>query len=146
VRGAGGSLAPFTKDRDDASNRCAALLRRPAARACRGRSAFAADALHDARGCIARRARRSALGCRDDATLRARYTAAKLKQDYEALPAKLGKAVGRGRPHTAEMGGHPVVMTPLIFERGLLTAEVRCDGAGAVSDFRLETTQVMGTP
>jgi hypothetical protein len=81
-----------------------------------------------------------------DATLRARYTAAKLKQDYEALPAKLGKAVGRGRPHTAEMGGHPVVMTPLIFERGLLTAEVRCDGAGAVSDFRLETTQVMGTP
>jgi len=81
-----------------------------------------------------------------DATLRARYTAAKLKQDYEALPAKLGKAVGRGRPHTAEMGGHPVVMTPLIFERGLLTAEVRCDGAGTVSDFRLETTQVMGTP
>jgi len=81
-----------------------------------------------------------------DASLRARYTAAKLKQDYEALPAKLGKAVGRGRPHTAEMGGHPVVMTPLIFERGLLTAEVRCDGAGAVSDFRLETTQVMGTP
>ena len=81
-----------------------------------------------------------------DAALRARYTAAKLKQDYEALPAKLGKAVGRGRPHTAEMGGHPVVMTPLIFERGLLTAEVRCDGAGAVSDFRLETTQVMGTP
>ena len=81
-----------------------------------------------------------------DAALRARYTAAKLKQDYEALPAKLGKAVGRGRPHTAEMGGHPVVMTPLIFERGLLTAEVRCDGAGAVSDFSLETTQVMGTP
>jgi len=81
-----------------------------------------------------------------DAALRARYTAVKLRQDYEALPAKLGKAIGRGRPHTAEMGGHPVVMTPLIFERGLLTAEVRCDGAGAVIDFRFETTQVMGTP
>jgi hypothetical protein len=81
-----------------------------------------------------------------DTALRARYTAAKLRQDYEALPAKLGKAMGRGRPHTAEMSGHPVVMTPLIFEHGLSTAEVRCDGAGAVSDFRLETTQVMGTP
>jgi len=81
-----------------------------------------------------------------DAALRARYTAAKLKQDYEALPAKLGKAMGRGRPHTAEVSGHAVVMTPLIFEHGLSTAEVRCDGAGAVSDFKLETTQVMGTP
>jgi hypothetical protein len=81
-----------------------------------------------------------------DAALRARYTAAKLRQDYEALPAKLGKALGRGRPHTADIGGHAVVMTPLIFEHGTSTAEVRCDGAGAVSDFRLETTQVMGTP
>jgi hypothetical protein len=81
-----------------------------------------------------------------DPALRARFTAAKLRQDYEALPAKLGKAIGRGRPHTAEMSGHPVVMTPLIFERGLATAEVRCDGSGRVSDFRLETTQAMGTP
>ncbi len=81
-----------------------------------------------------------------DAALRARYTPVKLRQDYEALPAKLGKVVGRGRPHTAEMSGHPVVMTPLIFERGLSTAEIRCDGAGAVSDFKLETTQVMSTP
>lgn len=81
-----------------------------------------------------------------DATLRARYTAAKLKQVYEELPARLGKPVGRGRPHTADIGGHAVVMTPLIFERGTSTAEVRCDAAGAVTDFRLETTQVMGTP
>jgi hypothetical protein len=81
-----------------------------------------------------------------DATLRARYTAAKLEQDYEALPAKLGKLVGRGRPHMGEMGGHPVVMTPLIFEHGLSTAEIHCDGAGAISDLKLETTQVMGTP
>jgi hypothetical protein len=81
-----------------------------------------------------------------DAALRARYTTAKLRQDYEALPAKLGKTMGRGRPHSAEIGGHPVVMTPLIFEHGLSTAEVRCDGTGAVSDFKLETTQTMGTP
>lgn len=81
-----------------------------------------------------------------DAALRTRYAPAKLEQDYKALPAKLGTFMGRGRPHAAEMGGHPVVMTPLIFERGLSTAEVRCDGAGAVSDLRLETTQVMGTP
>ncbi|HEY6985528.1 MAG TPA: hypothetical protein VH375_05565 [Rhodanobacteraceae bacterium] len=81
-----------------------------------------------------------------DATLRARSTPAQLKQDYEALPARLGKALGRGRPHTAEVSGHPVVMTPLIFEHGLATAEVRCDSAGAVSDFKLETTEVMGTP
>jgi hypothetical protein len=81
-----------------------------------------------------------------DSALRARYTPAKLKQDYEALPAKLGKAMGRGRAHTAELNGHPVVMTPLIFEHGLSTAEVRCDGAGTVADFKLETTQVMGTP
>ena len=81
-----------------------------------------------------------------DVALRARYTPAKLQQDYEALPAKLGKFMGRGRPHAAEVNGHPVVMLPLIFERGLSTAEIRCDGAGAVADFRLETTQAMGTP
>ena len=81
-----------------------------------------------------------------DAALRARYTPAKLKQDYEALPAKLGKAMGRGRAHAGEMGGHPAVMTALIYEHGLSTAEIRCDGAGAVSDFKLETTQTMGTP
>ena len=81
-----------------------------------------------------------------DDSLRTRYTPAKLKQDYEALPAKLGKAMGRGRAHAGEMGGHPAVMTALIFEHGLSTAEIRCDGAGAVSDFKLETTQTMGTP
>jgi hypothetical protein len=81
-----------------------------------------------------------------DAALRTRYPAAKLRQDYEALPAKLGKAIGRGRPHAAEIGGHPVVMTPLVFERGLSTAEIRCDGEGAISDLKLETTQTMDTP
>ena len=81
-----------------------------------------------------------------DATLRARYTAAKLKQDYEALPATYGKMLGRGRPHTGDMAGHTVVMAPLIFERGTVTAEVHCAGDGAVSDLRLSPTQVMSKP
>jgi hypothetical protein len=37
-------------------------------------------------------------------------------------------------------------MAPLIFERGTVTAEVRCDGAGAVSDLRLLPTQAMDVP
>jgi len=78
-----------------------------------------------------------------DAALRARYSAAKLRQDYEALPATYGKLIGRGRPHTGDMSGHAVVMAPLIFERGTLTAEVHCDADGGISDFRLEPTQVM---
>jgi len=81
-----------------------------------------------------------------DAALRTRYTAAKLKVDSEALPAKLGAAMGRGRQHIAETGGHPVVMTPLIYERGTVTAEVRCDGGGAISDLRLDVTQSTATP
>lgn len=81
-----------------------------------------------------------------DTALHARYSAAKLKQDYEALPASYGKMLGRGRPHTGDIGGHAVVMTPLIFERGTLTAEVRCDEKGAVSDLRLTPTQVMSKP
>jgi hypothetical protein len=79
-----------------------------------------------------------------DAALRARYPATKLKQDYEALPATYGKLIGRGRPHTGDMSGHAVVMAPLIFERGTLTAEVHCNADGSVTDFRLEPTQVMG--
>ena len=81
----------------------------------------------------------------DDA-LRARYPAAKLQQDYEALPSTYGKMLGRGRPHTGDMSGRAVVMAPLIFERGTLTAEVHCDADGAVSDLRLLPTQVMGAP
>lgn len=81
-----------------------------------------------------------------DATLRARYPAARLRQDYEALPASYGKMLGRGRPHTGDVGGHTVVMAPLIFERGTLTAEIHCDADGAVSDLRLTPTQVMSKP
>jgi hypothetical protein len=81
-----------------------------------------------------------------DAPLRARYTPAKLKQDYEALPTTYGKMLGRGRPHTGDMAGHTVVMAPLIFERGTVTAEVYCAGDGAVSDLRLSPTQVMSKP
>ena len=81
-----------------------------------------------------------------DSALRTRYTATKLRQDYEALPASYGKMLGRGRPHTADISDHTVVMVPLIFERGTLTAEIRCDSEGAVSDLRLTPTQVMGKP
>jgi hypothetical protein len=81
-----------------------------------------------------------------DAALRARYTPAKLRQDYEWLPSNYGKVRGRGRPHSAEIGGHTVVMTPLIFENGTATVDVRCDGAGTVTDLRLLPTQAMGQP
>ena len=81
-----------------------------------------------------------------DATLRGRYSAAQLQKDYEALPASFGKLLGRGRPHLGDVGGHTVVMAPLIFEHGTVTAEVHCDGEGAVSDVRLRATQAMGTP
>jgi hypothetical protein len=81
-----------------------------------------------------------------DAPLRARYPAAKLKQDYEALPSTYGLPLGRGRPHIGDIGGHAVVMVPMIFERGTLTAEVHCAADGSVSDFRLQPTQVMDKP
>ncbi|HEV7491195.1 MAG TPA: hypothetical protein VGO25_10340 [Rhodanobacteraceae bacterium] len=81
----------------------------------------------------------------DDA-LRARYSAEKLRKDYEGLPSKYGKMLGRGRPHLGDISEHTVVLTPLIFERGTLTAEVRCNAEGSVSDLRLVPTQVMSTP
>lgn len=81
-----------------------------------------------------------------DAALRARYPSAKLKQDYEWLPSNYGKALGRGHAHSADINGHTVVMTPLIFENGTMTVEVRCDGAGAITDLRLLPTQAMGQP
>jgi hypothetical protein len=37
-------------------------------------------------------------------------------------------------------------MVPLIFERGTVTAEIRCDAAGAISDLRLLPTQAMDAP
>jgi len=81
-----------------------------------------------------------------DAALRERYPPAKLKQDYEALPSAYGKMLGRGRPHTGDVGGHTVVMAPLIFERGTVTAEIHCGADGSVSDLRLQPTQVMTKP
>ena len=81
-----------------------------------------------------------------DEALRARYPAAKLKQDYEWLPSNYGKVRGRGRAHSAEVNGRTVVMTPLIFENGTVTVDVHCDGAGAITDLRLLPTQAMGQP
>jgi len=81
-----------------------------------------------------------------DAALRARYPAAKLKQDYEWLPSNYGTALGRGRAHSADVNGHTEVMTPLIFSNGTITVDVRCDGAGAVTDLKLLPTQTMGQP
>ncbi|HEX5123247.1 MAG TPA: hypothetical protein VFV97_08355 [Rhodanobacteraceae bacterium] len=81
-----------------------------------------------------------------DAALRARYTPAKLKQDYEWLPSNYGSALGRGRAHSAEVNGRTTVMTPLIFANGTITVEVHCDGAGAVTDLKLLPTQSMGQP
>ena len=81
-----------------------------------------------------------------DEALRARYTPAKLKHDYEWLPSNYGKVLGRGRPHSADINGHRVVMTPLIFENGTATIDVRCDAAGAITDLRLLPTQAMGQP
>ena len=81
-----------------------------------------------------------------DAALRARYPSAKLKQDYEWLPSNYGKVLGRGRAHSAEISGRTVVMTPLIFENGTFSVEVRCDGAGAIDDLKLSPTQAMGQP
>ena len=81
----------------------------------------------------------------DDA-LRARYTPARLKQDYEWLPSNYGKPLGRGRSHSAQINNHTIVETPLIFENGTIAVEVRCDGAGAVTDLKLLPTQAMGQP
>jgi hypothetical protein len=81
-----------------------------------------------------------------DAALRERYPPAKLKHDYEALPSTYGKMLGRGRPHTGDVGGRTVVMAPLIFERGTITAEIHCGAEGSVSDLRLSPTQVMTKP
>jgi hypothetical protein len=78
-----------------------------------------------------------------DAALRARDPASKLRQDYESLPSKYGKRLGRGRSHVGDVSGHAVVMIPLIFERGTLTAEVHCGPDGSITDFRLLPTQVM---
>ncbi|HJT98493.1 MAG TPA: hypothetical protein VJ696_09280 [Rhodanobacteraceae bacterium] len=81
----------------------------------------------------------------DDA-LRARYPASKLRADYEALPATYGKLLGRGRLHAGDVSDRTIVMAPLIFERGTLTAEVHCEADGRISDLRLEPTQVMDHP
>jgi len=81
-----------------------------------------------------------------DDSLRTRYTPAKLKQDYEWLPSNYGKVLGRGRQHSAEIDGRTVVMTPLIYENGTSTIEVRCDAAGAISELKLLPTQAMGQP
>lgn len=81
----------------------------------------------------------------DDA-LRASYPPAKLRRDYASLPSQYGKMLGRGRAHVGDVSARTVVMTPLIFERGTLTAETRCDGDGRIADFRLTPTQAMGAP
>jgi hypothetical protein len=81
-----------------------------------------------------------------DAALVARMPSTQLRDDYAALPTKLGRMMGRGRPHVGDMAGRAVVMAPMIFERGTVTAEVHCDAEGKISDVRLQPTQSMESP
>jgi hypothetical protein len=81
-----------------------------------------------------------------DTALAARYPATKIRDDYAALPSRLGHMMGRGRPHVGDMAGRAVVMAPMIFERGTVTAEVHCGADGAVTDLKLQPTQSMDSP
>ena len=42
--------------------------------------------------------------------------------------------------------GGAVVMAPMIFERGTVTAEVHCGADGAITDVKLQPTQSMDSP
>ncbi len=75
--------------------------------------------------------------------LRQRRSAAALRRDYDALAARYGAVLGRGRTHVGAVGEGVVALVPLVYERGTSTAEARCGADGALVDASLSPTQSM---
>ncbi len=69
-----------------------------------------------------------------DAKMRGALPAAKFKDTWASL-AQFGNLQARGQPHPGKGEGYFVVMTPLIFDKGNLVAQVACGSDGLIAGF-----------
>ena len=70
-----------------------------------------------------------------DARMAADVPAAKLEAVWEALPAQVGAATGRGAPTVATQAGIAVASVPLHHEKTEMVARIAVDAQGRVSGF-----------
>lgn len=69
-----------------------------------------------------------------DAKMRSALPQAKFKETWSSL-AQFGVLQARGEAHPAKGEGYFIVMTPLIFEKSTLVAQVACGSDGRVAGF-----------
>ncbi|MEP7044043.1 MAG: DUF3887 domain-containing protein [Dokdonella sp.] len=69
-----------------------------------------------------------------DAKMRGGLPPAKFKDTWASM-AQFGALKARGQPHPGEGEGYFVVMTPLIFDKANLVAQVACGSDGLIAGF-----------
>lgn len=69
-----------------------------------------------------------------DAKMRSALPPAKFKETWESL-AQFGALQARGQAHPAKGEGYFIVMTPLIFEKATLVAQVACGSDARIAGF-----------
>lgn len=72
-----------------------------------------------------------------DDTLRVALDAERLRQTWQALPAQLGAASGRGPTHPEQVNGMPALVTPLHYALTSLDALITFDAEDRINGFRL---------
>lgn len=72
-----------------------------------------------------------------DASMTAKLGADKLGAVWQQVSQQFGKLEGRGAMQNAMFSGDVVVLLPLRFEKGALSAQVACDAAGKIAGFFL---------
>ncbi len=72
-----------------------------------------------------------------DAKMRGAMPAPKLKETWGQL-AQFGALQARGQSHPAKGEGYFIVMTPLIFEKATLVAQIACGSDGRIAGFHVK--------
>lgn len=77
-------------------------------------------------------------------TMQAGLPPGPLKQAWESLPSRFGKAGPRGAPHNSLSGGYVVITVPMPFENMMLAAQAACSADGKIAGFHVMTLPVPG--
>lgn len=77
-----------------------------------------------------------------DAKMRGAMPTPKFKETWGQL-AQFGTLQARGQSHPAKGEGYFIVMTPLIFEKATLVAQVACGSDGRVAGFHVKPLSVL---
>ncbi|HEY0180671.1 MAG TPA: DUF3887 domain-containing protein [Dokdonella sp.] len=81
-----------------------------------------------------------------DAKMRSAAPPDKLRSIWDALATQFGTLQARGQSHPGQGEGYYLVMTPLIYEKATLVAQVACGSDGLIAGFYVKPLSAVQNP